>query len=37
MKKYIKKISSKKYEYELDPEPKIDLLKKDILIAKKNL
>ena len=35
MKKYIKKISSKKYEYELDPAPKIDLLKKDILIARK--
>ena len=35
LKKYIKKISSKKYEYELDPKPKIDLLKKDIEIAKK--
>ncbi len=35
MRKYIKKISSKKYDYELDPSPKINLLKKDILIARK--
>ena len=33
--KYLKKISSVKYDYELDTEPKIDILRKDIFKAKK--